>query len=409
MKVYLDYSATTPTDDKVIKAMLPYWSKAFGNPASLHSFGQTAQRAVIESRQVVADFFAAEAKEIIFTSGATEADNLAVNGVIRAILKQSPQLKPHVIVSSVEHEAVRQPCLQLAREGVEVDWLPVDKNGLVDPQDIQKLIKENTVLVTVAYVNSEIGIRQPIREIGQLIKKINRARQEEWRKHGGQQNAKPQRIYFHTDATQAVNYFDCRVNYLNCDLLSFSGHKIYGPKGIGGLYVKAGTPLLAVQLGGHQELNRRSGTLNVPGIIGLAKALELVQRHQIADCRRIALLRNRLVKGLKKDIPDLILNTKIDQATPSHAHFSVILAEGEALLLALDLAGIAVSTGSACASGSLDASNTLLAMGISQEVAHYSVRFTLGRQTTVAEIDQVIKKMPKIVARLRSWVPELKN
>ncbi len=408
MRVYLDYSATTPVDTKVVKAMVPYWSKNFANPASLHSFGQIAQRAVIQARQSVADFFAAEAKEIVFTSGATEADNLAVNGVIKAILKQNPQIKPHIIVSSVEHEAVRQPCLQLAREGVEVDWLPVDRNGLVNPKDVQKLIKDNTVLVTVAYVNSEIGIKQPIREIGQLIKKINRARQEEWRKHGGKE-AKPQKIYFHTDATQAVNYFDCRTNYLNCDLLSFSGHKIYGPKGIGGLYVKTGTPLLAVQIGGHQELNRRSGTLNVPGIIGLAKALELVSHRQNSDFKKIGKLRDRLIKGLRKNIPDIILNTKVDQATPSHAHFSVMLAEGEALLLALDLAGIAVSTGSACASGSLDASSTLLAMGISQETAHYSVRFTLGRETTAVEIDQVIKKMPKIVARLRSWAPDLKD
>lgn len=407
MRVYLDYSATTPVDTKVVKAMVPYWSKNFANPASLHSFGQVAQRAVIQARQSVANFFAAEPKEIVFTSGATEADNLAVNGLIKAVLKQNPQIKPHVIVSSVEHEAVRQPCLQLAREGVEVDWLPVDKNGLVNPKDVQKLIKDNTVLVTVTYVNSEVGIKQPIREIGQLIKKINRVRQEEWRKHGGKKESKPQRIYFHTDATQAVNYFDCRVNYLNCDLLSFSGHKIYGPKGIGGLYVKTGTPLLATQVGGHQELNRRSGTLNVPGIVGLAKALELASHRQASDFKKISLLRDRLIKGLKKSIPDIILNTKIDQATPSHAHFSVMLAEGEALLLALDLAGIAVSTGSACASGSLDASNTLLAMGISQETAHYSVRFTLGRETTAAEIDQVIKKMPKIVARLRSWAPEL--
>ncbi len=409
MKVYLDYSATTPVNPLVYKAMEPYFTKVFGNPASLHHCGQAAQAAVGQARQTIADFFGAQAKEIVFTSGATEADNLAIRGLIQGLLKQKPDLRPHIIVSSVEHEAIRQPCQQLAKEGVEVSWLPVNEKGLVDLVKLEKLIKTNTVLVSVIYVNSETGARQPIREIGQMIKKINHRRQEDWRKRGGLANKQPQTIYFHTDATQAINYFDCRVDYLHCDLLSFSGHKIYGPKGIGGLYVRSGTPLVAIQLGGHQELNRRSGTLNVPGIVGLAKALELVSRHRAADSRKIALLRRRLVQGLVKNIPDIVLNTDLGNASPSHAHFSVLLAEGEALLLALDLAGIAVSTGSACAAGSLEASATLLAMGISQEVAHYSLRFTLGRLTTAAEIDYVIKKLPTIVARLRRWAPDLSN
>ena len=407
MKVYLDYSATTPVNPMVYKAMEPYFTKIFGNPASLHNYGQAAQAAVSQARQTIADFFAAQAKELVFTSGATEADNLAINGLIKGLLKQTPNLKPHIIVSSVEHEAVRQPCQQLAKEGVEVSWLPVDKKGLVDLFKLEKLIKSNTVLVSVIYVNSETGAKQPIREIGQMIKKINRRRQEDWRKRGGLAGKQSQTIYFHTDATQAVNYFDCRVDYLHCDLLSFSGHKIYGPKGIGGLYVRSGTPLVSIQLGGHQELNRRSGTLNVPGIVGLAKAIELVSRHREADSHKISILRRRLVQGLTKSIPEIVLNTDISNASPSHAHFSIMLAEGEALLLALDLAGIAVSTGSACAAGSLEASATLAAMGVSQEVAHYSVRFTLGRQTTAAEIDYVIKKLPPIVARLRRWAPDL--
>lgn len=407
MKVYLDYSATTPVNPMVYRAMEPYFTKIFGNPASLHNYGQAAQAAVSQARQTIADFFAAQAKEIVFTSGATEADNLAINGLIKGLLKLTPDFKPHIIVSSVEHEAVRQPCQQLAKEGVEVSWLPVDKKGLVDLVKLEKLIKSNTVLVSVIYVNSETGAKQPIREIGQMIKKINHRRQEDWRKRGGLAEKQPQTIYFHTDATQAVNYFDCRVDYLHCDLLSFSGHKIYGPKGIGGLYVRTGTPLMAVQLGGHQELNRRSGTLNVPGIVGLAKAIELVNRHREADGRKIVVLRRRLVQGLTKNIPNIVLNTDISNASPSHAHFSIMLAEGEALLLALDLAGIAVSTGSACAAGSLEASATLAAMGVSQEVAHYSIRFTLGRQTTATEIDYVIKKLPPIVARLRRWAPDL--
>lgn len=409
MKVYLDYSATTPVDPLVYRAMEPYYSKIFGNPASLHSYGQAAQVAVGQARQVVADFFGAQAKEMIFTSGATEADNLAINGLIRGVIRQSPKLKPHIIVSSLEHEAVRQPCQQLAKDGLAVSWLPANKKGLIDLTKLEKLIKPTTVLVSVVYVNSETGAKQPIREIGKIIKKINRNRQEDWRKRGSDLQKKPQTIYFHTDATQAINYFDCRVDYLHCDLLSFSGHKIYGPKGIGGLYVRSGTPLLPIQLGGHQELNRRSGTLNVPAIIGLAKALELVAKHQSSEVIRIGTLRQKLVRGLIKDIPDIILNTDLNNSTPSHAHFSIMLAEGEALLLALDLAGIAVSTGSACAAGSLAASGTLLAMGISQEIAHYSLRLTLGRATKSTDIDYVLKKLPPIVKRLRSWAPDLKN
>lgn len=407
MRVYLDYSATTPVDPRVYKAMEPYFTKTFGNPASLHGYGQAAQAAVSRSRQTVADFFGAKAKEIIFTSGATESDNLAINGLLKGLANQSPTFKPHIIVSKVEHEAVRQPCQQLAKAGVDVSWLTVDKRGIVDLKEVEKLIKDNTVLISVVYVNSETGAKQPIREIGQLIKKINRSRQEDWRKRGSLAGQKPQTIYFHTDATQAVNYCNCQVDQLHCDLLSFSGHKIYGPKGIGGLYVRTGTPLTAIQLGGHQELNRRSGTLNVTGIVGLAKALELISRHQSAEVRKVEALRRRLVQGLLKKVPDIILNTDQSAASPGHAHFSILLAEGEALLLSLDLAGIAVSTGSACASGSLEASNTLIAMGVSQEVAHYSVRFTLGRWTTAEEIDYVLKKLPPIVARLRRWAPDL--
>ena len=407
MKVYLDYSATTPLDPAVLRAMEPYFSKIFGNPSSIHSYGQAAQAAVSQSRQTVADFFGAQAKEIIFTSGATESDNLAITGLIKGCRSQAPDFQPHIIVSSVEHEAVRQPCQQLAKEGVAVSWLPVDKFGLVDPAEIEKLIKPNTVLVSVVYVNSETGAKQPIREIGQAIKKINHRRQEDWRKRGAKADQKPQTIYFHTDATQAVNYLDCRADYLHCDLLSFSSHKIYGPKGVGGLYVRTGTPLTAIQLGGHQEFNKRSGTLNVPGIVGLAEAIKLVAKRRTADVRKISALRRRLTQGIIKNVPNVVLNTDISHASPSHAHFSIMLAEGEALLLALDLAGIAVSTGSACASGSLEASGTLTAMGIKQEVAHYSVRFTLGRWTTAAEIDYVLKKLPPIVARLRSWAPDL--
>ncbi|HPD07728.1 cysteine desulfurase [Patescibacteria group bacterium] len=401
MKVYLDYSATTPVDPQVYKAMRPYFSQIFGNPASLHSYGQAARVAVDQARQKVADFLGAQPQEIIFTSGATESDNLAIMGVIAGFKANNPQLKPHIIISSIEHDAVRQPGRQLEQLGVEVSWLPVNSQGIVEVNSLEKLIKPNTILVSVIYVNSETGARQPLREIGSLLEKINKTREAPGQQAGAHSTKRLPHIYFHTDATQAINYFNCQVDYLHCDLLSFSGHKIYGPKGIGVLYVRSRTPLQPIQLGGHQENNRRSGTLNVPGIVGLAKALELVAKQQEEEVRRIGDLRQHLVDGIMRNIPDVVLNTELSQASPSHAHISIMRAEGESVLLALDLAGIAVSTGSACASSSLEASSTLLAMGISPEVSHYSLRFTLGRWTTLAEIDYVLEQLPPIVERLR--------
>lgn len=405
-KIYLDHSATTPVDKKVLVAMMPYFSDVYGNANSIHAFGQEALAGVDTAREQVAKFLNCDKSEIIFTSGATESDNLAVKGAIRA-LKNKGVKKMHIITTAIEHEAVLEPCRELEKEGVEVTFLPVKKNGMVDLAVFEKAIKEETVLVSVMYVNSEVGIIQPIREIAKVIRKINEKRLREWEKRRPQERGeKPQPIYFHTDAVQAVNFCNCDVQWNFIDLLSLSGHKIYGPKGIGVLYVRKGTPIESLQKGGHQEKNLRSGTLNVTGIVGLGAAIAQVTKdYQEKNNTKIAKLRDQLVAGLLKSIPDAIFNTDRPNATPSHAHFTFPGAEGESILISLDLEGVAVSTGSACAAGSLEPSHVLLAMKIPVEIAHSSVRFTLGKYNTEAEIKKVIKILPPIIARLRKMNP----
>jgi cysteine desulfurase len=403
--IYFDHSATTPVDKKVLKAMKPYWREHFGNPSSIHTFGQQAVFGVDRARTQAAEFFSCESEEIIFTSGATEANNLALRGIVKALKNEVAH--PHIITSKIEHDAIIEPCRDLENEGVEVTYLPVDKKGLVNVSDVQNAIKENTVLVSIMYVNSEVGIREPIREIGKAIEKINENRMNEWQRVGAAQKLpKPRPIYFHTDATQAVNFFDCNVKKLHVDLLSMSGHKIYGPKGVGLLYIKKGTGIAPIQLGGHHERNIRSGTLNVPGIVGLGEALFL---NTEAECeknnKKVAFLRDRLVDGLTKNISDIVLNTDRENSTPAHAHFTFRGAEGESILISLDFAGIAVSTGSACASNSLKSSEVLSAMGVSEEDTNYSIRFTLGKDNTREEIDKVVKILPAIVKKLREMNP----
>lgn len=412
MKIYLDHSATTPMDKKVLAAMLPYFKNKFGNPSSIHSFGQEALAGVDKARERLAEFLNCGPDEIIFTSGATESDNLAIRGVIKALRAQGVK-NPHIITSLVEHDAVLEPCLELEKEGIEVTFLPVKPNGAVDIEKFKKAVKDNTVLVSVMYVNSEAGSIQPIKEIGKIIKKINESNLKEWgkketslRDRPADRAGKPRPIYFHTDAVQAVNFLNCDTKHLHVDLLSLSGHKIYGPKGVGALYVKSGTPIKATQLGGHHERNLRSGTLNAPGIVGLGEAIKQLDKKTVEKNNiKIAGLRNMLVDGIIKNVPKVILNTDRENATPAHAHFSFLGAEGESILISLDLAGIAVSTGSACASGSLKASHVLLAMGIPKEIAHNSIRFTLGKHTTEAEIKKAIKILPPIVERLRRMSP----
>ena len=407
MRVYFDHSATTPVDKKVLKEMTPYFGEKFGNPSSIHGFGQEVMAGVDKAREQMASFLNCEPGEVVFTSGATESDNLALFGLIKALKSQGVK-NPHVITTLIEHDAVLAPCLEMEKNGVEITFLPVKPNGVVDLEKLKKAIKENTVLISIMYVNSEVGSIQPIREIGKIIKKINEKKLNDWKNaRTKDRGEKPQPIYFHTDATQALNFLNCDTKYLHVDLLSLSGHKIYGPKGVGALFIKKDTPVKAIQLGGHHEKNLRSGTLNVPGIVGLGAAVNLLQKKKIeSDNKKIARLRDMLISGIKKNIPDIVLNTDRDNATPAHAHFSFLGVEGESILIALDLEGIAVSTGSACASGSLKPSHVLTAMGIKKEVAHNSIRFSLGKDNTEAEIKRVIKILPPIIKKLRGMNPD---
>jgi cysteine desulfurase len=431
MKIYFDHSASTPVDKKVMSAMLPYFSDAFGNPSSIHGFGQIALAAVDKAREQAAKFLNCSPEEIIFTSGATESDNLTIFGLIKSLKEKrirraaansananSQNRKPHIITTLIEHDAVLEPFLELEKQGVEVTFLTVKPNGVVDMEKFKKAIKANTVLVSVMYVNSEVGSVQPIRDIGKHIYKLNIKRLRDWQKgRPKERGGKPDPIYFHTDAVQGVNFFNCDVKWNYIDMLSLSGHKIYGPKGVGALYVKKGVPLEAVQKGGHHERNLRSGTLNVPGIVGLGAALDQIGRGEKGDPslaqaknnKKIEKLRDMLVAGIQKKIPDVVLNTDRVNATPSHAHFSFLGVEGESILIALDLEGVAVSTGSACASGSLKASHVLLAMGIKKEVAHNSVRFTLGKHNKETDIKRLLEVLPPIIARLRKMNPIYKK
>lgn len=404
-KIYFDHSATTPVDSEVLRAMLSYVKNDFGNASSLHSFGQKARAGVETAREEVAKFLACQSKEIIFTSGATESNNLAIFGLVRRARAQDPKRKIHVITSAIEHPAVLEVCRELKKEEVEVTYLPVTKNGLVRVEDLKKAIRPETILVSVMYVNNEVGTIQPIREIGELVKKINVDRE------------KKDKIYFHTDAVQAANFCDCRVDFLGVDLLSLSAHKIYGPKGAGVLFIRSGTPLLPIVFGGHQEQGIRSGTENVAGIVGLGKAVELLsgkshpagghpKGEKIKNQNlRIKKLRDKLIKGVLQKIPDAILTGGLEHRVAGNASFCFKNVEGESILLMLDMEGIALSTGSACSSGSLEPSHVLSAMGVSPIVSHGSVRVTLGKNNTEEEINYFLKVFPGIVARLRKMSP----
>jgi len=315
----------------------------------------------------------------------------------------------HVITTQVEHDAIIEPCRELVRTKLaEVTYLGVKPNGVIDLAELEASIIDKTVLVSVMFANSEVGAIQPVKEIGKIIKKINEKRLAEWETiRVADRGAKPARIYFHTDATQAVNFLDCNIKALHVDMLSMSGHKIYGPKGVGALIVKEGAPISAILRGGHQERNFRSGTLNVPGIVGLGEAVAMAIANREANNKQVAEARDYLIEQITKAIPEVVCNTDVANATPSHAHFSFLGAEGESILLALDMeAGIAVSTGSACASHTLKASRVLLAMGIKTEDTHGAIRFTLGKENSKADVDELIKHLPNIVKRFRDMAPE---
>ncbi|NTU98752.1 cysteine desulfurase [Candidatus Falkowbacteria bacterium] len=405
--IYFDHSATTPVDADVLKTMLPYFSENFGNASSVHSFGQRAAQGAEAARLDAANFLHCNPDEVIFTSGSTEANNLALFGMFKALRAKKPGAKLHLITSVIEHDSILEPVADLERSGVAVTYLPVDARGVISVADLEKAIKDETVLVSIMYVNSEVGSIQPIKAAGKLIKKINERRLKDWNnKKPEERGDKPDPIYFHTDATQAANFLTCNVNELNLDFLSLSGHKIYGPKGVGLLFARKNTPLRAVQLGGHHENNRRSGTLNVAGAVGFGKALsKLTPEKQERANRKIAAVRDLLASGIFKLVPGAILNTDREISTPSHAHFSFPGVEGESILIALDLAGIAVSTGSACASNSLKASHVLVAMGIKVEVAHSSIRFSLGKDNTKEDVERLLKVLPQIIERFKKMSP----
>lgn len=407
-RIYLDHSATTPTDPKVLLSMSPYFNKKFGNASSLHTFGEDALNAVEIARENISKFLNCKNEEIIFTSGATESDNMAIFGVARALKRKYPDEKLHIITSQIEHPAVMEPCKQLEQEGFEITYLPVAENGIIQFSEFKKSIKNNTALVSMMYVNNEVGTIQPIKEIGQEIEKINRTRDCCVKEKCDIENCKKlPHIYFHTDAAQAASYCDCDISKLKVDLLSLSGHKIYGPKGVGVLYIKNGVPFLPIIVGGHQEKSKRSGTYNSPGIVGLGKAIELLQSAEYKkEVLRIKKLRDYLISQVLKQIPNSQLNGDLKNRVEGNANFSLIGAEGESMLIMLDMEGVAVSTGSACSSGSLKPSHVLLAMKIPQEVCHNSLRITLGKFTTKDEIDWTIKALVKTVKKLRDIAPK---
>lgn len=380
-KVYLDHAATTPTDPKVVEAIKPYYSEIYGNPSSIHSFGSQARSAVEEAREKVASFIGAKPEEIVFTSGGTESDNFALEGIAFA----NETKGNHIIVSAIEHHAVTECAEFLVKRGFKLTYMPVDKYGIVNPEDVNNALTDKTILVSVMHANNEIGTIEPIAEIAKITKEKG--------------------IYFHTDAVQTAGHLPINVNELGIDLLSISGHKFYGPKGVGALYIRKGTRIIPFLHGGGQEKNRRASTENVPGIVGIAAACDIAKSEMAQDSAKEALLRDKLIKGILDKIPDAILNGHPTQRLPNNVNVSFKYVEGESILLNLDMMGIAASSGSACTSGSLDPSHVLLAIGLPHENTHGSLRFTLGRQTTEADINYVLEILPPIINKLRAMSP----
>jgi cysteine desulfurase len=379
--IYLDHSATTPTDKRVMAKMKPFFSAKYGNPSSSHSLGQEAQRAMEESRQIVAQFLNCQPAEIIFTSGGTEANNLAVNQA------------GHLITSQIEHHSILSARPKLRKDG-QVTYLKPDKRGLIGPESVQKAIRPETKLISIIYGNNETGAIQPIREIGQLIERENRKRN------------RSKRIFFHSDAVQAIGHLNCDVKYLHLHLLSLSAHKFYGPKGVGVLYSPSDIPLSPIINGGEQEAGRRAGTENLPAIVGLGEAIKLVREEGPKDSQKIAKLRDYFEEKLEAKIPNIKINSKEIDRLPGSSNITFYQAEGESILLALDLKGIAVSTGSACASHSLKPSHVLTAMDLPPQATQSTIRFSLGRDNTKREIDQTVAELIKIIKKLRKISPK---
>ena len=379
--VYLDNNATTRMREEALDAMMPYMKDVYGNASSIHQFGRPARKAIDEARiKVAALLGAASPEEIIFTSGGTESDNYAIKGAAHA-LKQKGN---HIITSAIEHHAVLNSCKFLEKEGFKVTYIGVDQYVMVNPDDVKKAITDKTILITIMHANNEVGTIEPVEEIGSL--------------------AKEKGVYFHTDAVQAVGKLPFAVKDMDIDLLSMSAHKIYGPKGVGALYMKKGTRLTAQMYGGHHEMGRRAGTENVAGIVGLGRAAELAKR-EIPEEGKIKELRDYLYKGITSKIEDVKLNGHPDKRLPNTLNLSFTYLEGESIILNLDMEGVAVSTGSACTSGTLEPSHVLSAMGIDPVNTQGSVRFSLGKDNTKDQMDYVISVLPPIIKRLRAMSP----
>lgn len=380
-KIYLDYAATTPTDPQVVEAMKPYFTDIFGNASSIHAFGQQARKGMEDARQILADFLGARTDEIVFTSGGTESNNTAIFGIAHALKTKGN----HIITSQVEHHAVIEPAKFLEKQGYKVTYLPVDKAGLVNPEDVKSAVTKETILISIMHANNEIGTVESVPEISKI--------------------AKEYKICMHTDAVQSVGHIPVDVNELGVDLLSLSAHKFYGPKGVGALYIRKGTKISPYLHGGDQERGRRASTSNVAGIVGLGKAVELCRQKMDEEGRFQASLRDRLIKEIPEKISDSYLNGHAAKRLPNNINFTFAYIEGESILLNLDMLGIAASTGSACTSSSLEPSHVLLAIGLPHELAHGSLRITLGRWTKKEHIDYLLEHLPGIVDKLRRMSP----
>jgi cysteine desulfurase len=389
-RVYLDFNATTPVEPEVLDAMLPYFSGEFANAASIHTPGQRARAAVETAREQLAALIGARPQEIVFTSGGTESDNHAIFGIASPSLTSFPSSNslspaPHVITTAIEHEAVLNTCQALEKEGVRVTYLPTDAQGQIDLDDLRRAIRPETALITIMHANNELGTVQPLEEIGRIAKEAD--------------------VHFHTDAVQSAGKIPINVNSLQVDLLSISGHKLYAPKGIGALYVRGGTRLRQLLYGGHHQRGFRPGTENVAGIVGLGKAAELARKSLAEDSLRISALRDKLQQGLLERVPQSSVNAGATARTPNTTNVLFPGVEGEALLIALDLKGLACSTGAACSSGAVEPSHVLTAIGLPPEEARASLRFSLGRHTTAADIDFALHLVPAAVAQLRELSP----
>ncbi len=385
-RVYLDNSATTPVDKEVFEAMLPFLTDKFGNASSIHFFGQEARAAIDKARHQVAELINARPNEIVFTSGGTESNNLAIRGLLEANDKHGK----HIITSDIEHSAVKEVCLDLEKRGYEVTYLPVYEDGIVRIEDVKTAVREDTVLISIMFANNELGTIQPVEEIGRLVRNLR-------------ENGK--KIWFHTDAVQAVGKITVDVEEIGCDLLSISAHKIYAPKGVGALYVRRGVRLHKQNIGGHQERERRGGTENVPYIAAFGKACELAKKNLKDSAENLKNLRDKFESSIGEKINDFVFNGERQNRLPNISNISFRFIEGEGLLINLDMQGIAVSTGSACSSGSLEPSPVIRALGRNDELARGAIRFSFGKENTAEDVEYLLEILPKAVENLRKLSP----